>query len=100
MSHVGSRTYDYPVVPALGSGTNDPAGPFAGAVCSVAGVAVFYPLTGPNSLTSGQPPITMNVIAGQELHFPIARFHPNTTATMLGLVSAIIAIPNGTRSST
>jgi hypothetical protein len=99
MSTVGSRTYDYPVAVTKGT-TVDPAGPFAGAVCSVAGVAVFYPLTGPNTIGSGQAPISLNVIAGQELHFAIAAFHPNTTATMLGLVSAIIAIPNGTRTST
>ena len=93
MSTVRARLYDYPVAVTLGIAGADPAGPFAGAVCSVAGTAVFYPLNGPSSQIGASVPVTMQVIAGQYLDFPIARFHTNTTATMLGLVAAAVTIP-------
>ena len=90
MSSLRARLYDYPVAVTLETTKNDPAGPFAGAMCSVAGTVVVYPLNGPNTIATASP-ITMIVVAGQYLDFPIACFTTGTTATMFGLVGAGIA---------
>jgi hypothetical protein len=86
MSNAWARTYDYPVPVTKSDTADDPAGPFAGALCSAAGNALVWPLNGPQ----GALPLTIVVVAGQYLDFPIRRFGASTTATMFGLVSAIV----------
>ena len=86
MANLWSRTYDYCVPVTKSDSTDDPNGPFAGLLVSVAGNVVVYPRNGPTA----QYPITIAVIAGQELHFPVRRVaSTNTTATVFGLTSGI-----------
>lgn len=87
MSDLWSKTYDAPVSVTKSDTADDPAGPFAGAMVTTGGTAVLWPVSGPQ----GALPLTMAVIAGQELNFPIRRFGLSTTATIFGLVSAIVA---------
>jgi hypothetical protein len=86
MSNVLARTYSYPVVATLSQTVDDPAGPFTGLqVGSTGGTLVIWPLNGPQTGL----PLTLNVIAGQELHFPVRRVGSASTATgIIGLVDA------------
>ena len=89
MSNIGARTYSYPVAVTKSDSTNDPAGPFAGLLVTVAGNVVVFPLNGPGG--GGTTSMTLAVIAGQELHFPVCRVgSTSTTATVFGLVDSIV----------
>jgi hypothetical protein len=86
VSDLLARTYDYIAAVTLSDTVDDPAGNFAGLLVSVAGNVVVWPVAGPAS--SGG--ITIAVVAGQELHFPVKRIGLSTTATVVGLVSSIV----------
>lgn len=86
MSSLLASTYAYPAAVTKSDTVDDPAGNFAGALCSVAGTAIVWTVNGPGAST----PLTIIVVAGQYLRFPIKRFGASTTATMFGLVDAIV----------
>ena len=87
MSNQWAQTYDYPVAVTKSDTVDDPAGNFAGLLVSVAGNVVIWTVGGPQAGL----PLTIAVVAGQELHFPIRRVGTTgTTATVFGLVSSIV----------
>jgi hypothetical protein len=86
MSTAWARTYDWAVPITPSSTTDDPSGPFAGLLVTAAGDLSVWPLNGPQ----GSLPLTMVVIAGQELHFPIRRVNVSGGAVAFGLVSGIV----------
>jgi hypothetical protein len=87
VSNLWAETYDYPIAPTLSDSVDDPAGPFTALQVGGAGNVVAYPMNGPQSA-----PVTIAVIAGQTLRFPIRRVGATgTTATgLFGLVSSIV----------
>ena len=90
MSALWARTYDYPVAVSPSDTIDDPAGPFAGLLITTGGTLSFVPRSGPNGIGAGTP-ITIDVAAGLELHFPVRRIMAsNTTCGVLGLASSIV----------
>jgi hypothetical protein len=85
-SNLWAKTYDYPVAVTKSDTVDDPAGNFAGLLVSAAGNVVVWTVGGPQASL----PLTIAVIAGQILPFPVRRVGLSTTATVLGLVSAIV----------
>jgi hypothetical protein len=85
MSNLWAETYDVPVGVTESDTVDDPAGPFAGLYCGGAGNVVVWPLNGTGS-------VTMAVVAGGYLRFPIRRVGAtSTTATgLFGLRSSIV----------
>ena len=86
MSTLWAETYDYAVAVTKSDTVNDPAGPFAGLYVSAAGTVVCWNLNGPQSAN----PITITVVAGQYVRWPIKRIGASSSATVFGLVSAIV----------
>jgi hypothetical protein len=87
MSNLWCETYDYAVAVTKSDTADDAAGPFAGLYVSVAGNVVIWNRNGPQASN----PITIAVVAGQYVRWPIKRVgSTNTTATVFGLVSAIV----------
>lgn len=86
MSNLQARLYDYPVDVTKSDSVNDPAGPFSGLLVQSAGNVRLTPCNGPAASSS----ITLAVVAGQYLDFPVLRvWSTNTSATVCGLVSAV-----------
>lgn len=85
MSNLWSRTYDYPVAITKSDTVDDPGGAFAGLLCSTAGTAIVWTVGGPQAGL----PLTITMVVGQELHFPIRRVGLSSSGTFFGLVSAI-----------
>jgi hypothetical protein len=86
MSNLWADTYDYAVAVTKSDTVSDPAGPFAGLYCSAAGNVVILNQNGP------QTAITIAVVAGQYVRWPVRRVNStSTTATVFGLVSAIVS---------
>lgn len=86
MSNLWASVADYPVAVTKSDTVDDPGGPFAALLVTVAGNLVFWPLQGPQASS----PLTIAVVAGQYICFPVKRVGASTTATVLGLVSAIV----------
>ncbi len=80
-----ASTYDYGVAVTKSDTVDDPAGPFAGLLALAAGNAVVWMQNGP---AAGNP-VTIAVIAGQLLPFPVKRVGASSS-NVLGLCSAII----------
>lgn len=88
MSTLWADTYEYPVAVTKSDTVADPAGPFAGLLVDTGGALKLTPVNGPNAGIS----ITINVVAGQYVRFPVQRVWSSTTAAIVfGLVSAIVA---------
>ena len=86
MSNAWASTYDYPVAVTKSDTTDDPAGPFAGLYVSASGNIEIWNRNGPAT------PITIAVVAGQYVRWPVKRVgSTNTTATVFGLISSIVA---------
>ncbi len=86
-STVQASTYDYPAVVTASDTVNDPAGPFTGLLVTASGTLKFTPQAGPQ--VNGA--ITIAVLAGTYLCFPVKRvWSGTTTATVLGLVSVMV----------
>lgn len=85
MSNAWAVTYDYAVAVTKSDTVNDPAGPFAGLLATAAGTAIVWMLNGP----SGSNPVSIPVVAGQYLHFPVKRVGASSS-NVVGLVSAIV----------
>ena len=85
-STVQASTYDYAVAVTPSDTVNDPAGPFTGLYVSASGTLVCDNL---NGLATSNP-ITISVVAGGYVCWPIKRIRTGTTATVLGLVSAVV----------
>ena len=82
MSDLWASTYDRPGVVTESDSANDPAGPFAGLLVSVAGTLKVTPLNG--------AAIAFTVVAGQYVRFPVVRvWSTGTSATVIGLIGAI-----------
>ena len=80
-----STTYDYGVAPTLSDSADEPGGPFAGLLCTVAGNVQPLQLNGPNAT------ITIAMAAGEYFRVPVRRVClSSTTATVLGLRSSIV----------
>jgi hypothetical protein len=92
MSTLHAVTYDYPVAVTKSDTVNDPAGPFAGLLCTAAGTAIVWPLNGPQSAS----PVSIVVIAGQYLHFPVKRVGASSS-NVVGLVGGAIVTPGPIR---
>lgn len=87
MSTLQASLADYPATVTPSDATDDPAGPFAALLVTVAGNLKFTPRNGPQANSS----LTIAVVAGQYICFPVKRVWQNgTTATVLGLVSAVV----------
>jgi hypothetical protein len=90
-SNLFATTYDYPVAVTKSDTAQDPAGPFAGLLVDTAGILKMTPLGGPDATTS----ITINVVAGQYIRFPVRNvWSGTTTAVVFGLVGTSI-VPQG-----
>ena len=88
MSSLWAETYDYAVAVTKSDTAADPQGPFAGLLVDTGGVLKCTPLNGPNQGSS----ITINVVAGQYIRFPIQRvWNSTTTGVYFGLCSAIVS---------
>lgn len=74
--------FDYAVAVTKSDTVNDPAGPFTGLYVSAAGNLVFWNLFGTQSLN----PVTIVVVAGTYIRWPIKRIGASTSATVFGLV--------------
>jgi hypothetical protein len=85
-------TYDFPATVTKSDTVDDPAGPFAAVLCTAAGSAIVFPVSGPQR-TSG---ITIVVVAGQILPFPIKRVGASSS-NVVGLVCDPIAKTGPTR---
>lgn len=86
MSNLWAITYDYPVAVTKSDSVNDPAGPFAGLLATAAGTVICTPCDGPNAQANTS--ISIPVIAGQYLHFPVKRVWA-ASSDVVGLCSAI-----------
>ena len=85
MSGLWDTTYDYPVPVAQSDTTDDPSGPFAGLLTTAAGTLIVWPNAGPQ----GSLPISILVLAGQYIRFPVRRVGASSS-TCVGLVSGIV----------
>lgn len=87
MSNLWADTYDYAVSVSKSDTVDDPAGAFSGLYVAVGGNAVLWNLSGPQASN----PITVAVIAGTYIRWPVRRVGAtSTTATVFGLVSSIV----------
>ena len=86
MSNLWADTYDWAVAVTKSDTVDDPAGPFAGLYVSAAGTLIIHNLNGPQAAN----PITITVVAGQYVRWPVKRVGASTGATVFGLVSAIV----------
>lgn len=86
MSNLWASIADYPVAVTKSDTVDDPGGNFAALLVTVSGNLVVWPVNGP--LAAGG--VTIAVVAGQYICFPVKRVGLSTTATVLGLVSAIV----------
>jgi hypothetical protein len=86
-SSLWATTYDYPVAVTKSDTVADPKGPFAGLLVDTGGVLKLTPVGGPLAGSS----LTINVVAGQYIRFPVQRvWNTGTTTTVVfGLVSGI-----------
>jgi hypothetical protein len=84
MSNLWAETYDYPVAVTPSNTADDPAGEFAGLLATEAGNLVVW-TRGP----AAAQPLTIPVLAGQYIRFPVKRVGVGSPAC-LGLVSGII----------
>jgi hypothetical protein len=89
MSNLNAVTYSYAVAVTKSDSVDDAAGPFAGLLCTAAGTAIVWMYGGPQSAN----PVSIPVVAGQYLHFPIKRVGL-LSSDVLGLVSSAIT-PQG-----
>lgn len=86
MSSLWAETYDYAIAVTKSDTVDDPSGPFAGLLVTVAGNVALQCNGGPSATV-----LTIPVVVGQYLRFPVRRVNnTSTTATVLGLVSAIV----------
>lgn len=86
MSTVQSSTYDWPTAITKSDTVADPAGPFTGLYVDTGGVLKITPLNGPLAKTS----LTINVVAGGYVCFPVQRvWNGTTTAVVFGLKSPV-----------
>lgn len=81
---VQSQTYDWAVAPTLSDTVDDPAGAFAGLYVAATGNVVIWNRNGPQ----GANPITLVVVAGQYVRWPVRRVGLSTTAIVYGLVAS------------
>lgn len=88
MSTLHAVTYDYATAVTPSDSADDPAGPFAGLLATATGSAIVWMYGGPQSAN----PVTIPVVAGQYLHFPVRRV-ATTSSAVLGLVSSAIVQP-------
>lgn len=88
MSNLWASTYDWPASVTKSDTVNDPAGPFSGLLVDTGGILRVTPTGGPLATSS----ITINVVAGGYICFPVSRvWSSTTTAVVVGLVSSIKA---------
>lgn len=92
MSTLQAITYDYAVAVTKSDTVNDPAGPFAGLLATAAGTAIVWMYGGPQSAN----PVSIPVVAGQYLHFPVKRVGASSSNVM-GLVCSGIVSPGPIR---
>ena len=85
-STIQASTYDRAIAVTPSDTVDDPAGPFTGLYVSAGGTLVCDNLNG----TYSSNPITLTVVAGGYICWPIKRIRTSTTATVLGLVSPIV----------
>jgi hypothetical protein len=85
VSTVAAQTYDYAIAPTLSDSDDEPI-PFTGLYIGTTGNVVIWNYGGPQSAN----PITVPVVGGTYLLWPIKRVGLSTSATVLGLVSAIV----------
>ena len=79
--------FDYPVAVTKSDATDDPAGTFSALLVDTGGVLKITPYGGPDASSS----ITINVLAGQYILFPVKRvWSTTTTALVFGLVSPVV----------
>lgn len=76
------QAYGYPVAVTKSDTVDDPAGPFAGLLCTAAGTAIVW-TAGPPA----QQPVSIVVVAGQYLFFPVRRVGASSS-NVIGLRSA------------
>lgn len=85
-STVQAVTYDYAVAVTKSDTVDDPAGPFTGLYVSAAGNLVCDNYGGPQASN----PITVVVVAGTYIRWPVKRIRTTTSATVFGLVSPVV----------
>jgi hypothetical protein len=86
MSTVQASSYDYAVAVTKSDTADDPAGPFTGLYVSASGTLVCDNYGGPQ----GSNPITVAVVAGGYICWPVKRVRTTTNATVFGLVSPVV----------
>jgi hypothetical protein len=86
MSNLLATTYDYAVAVTKSDTVDDPAGPFAGLYVSAGGTLIYWGLGGPQAAN----PVTITVVAGTYVRWPIKRIGASTGATVFGLVGGIV----------
>lgn len=85
-STVQASTYDRAVTVTPSDTVDDPEGPFTGLYIVASGTLVCDNRNGLPSVN----PLTFAVLAGTYICWPIKRVRTTTTATVLGLVSAVV----------
>lgn len=87
MSNILARTYDDLKDVTKSDATNDPAGPFAALLVTVAGTLKF-------TTRQGTTVALAAVVVGQEIHTPVVRvWSTGTGATVVGYIAAAAGIP-------
>jgi hypothetical protein len=90
MSTIHAITYDYSITPAKSDTVDDPSGPFAGLYVATSGNVVIWNRSGPQAAN----PLTIAVVAGSYLQWPIKRVGATgTTAIVFGVVGYAIVRP-------
>ena len=84
MSSLWAETYDYPVAVTPSNTVDDPAGEFAGLLVTAAGTLSVW-TRGPVA----SQPVSIPVVAGQYIRFPVRRVGTSSPACM-GLISGIV----------
>lgn len=85
MSNLKASIADYPAEVTPSDTVDDPAGPFAALLVTTAGSLKVTPRGGPLASSS----ITLTVVAGQFICFPVKRVWTGNTAAVIGLCDAI-----------
>jgi hypothetical protein len=88
MSTLQASLADWPATVTPSDTVDDAAGPFAALLITAAGTLEVFPLAGPQRASG----LAIPVVAGQYICFPVKRvgIAGTTTATCIGLVSAVV----------
>lgn len=92
MSNLKASIADYPATVTESDTVDDPAGPFTALLVTVGGTLKLTPYLGPLAKSS----LTLTVVAGQYICFPVRRVWTGNTASVVGLCDALFQ-PSGGR---